>query len=55
MDKRAFLKEIEIAGQKYSVYDLNIFEERGLAAIRRFPFCLGFCSRTSCASSTGRS
>ena len=40
MDKREFLKGIEIAGQKYSVYDLNIFEERGLAPIRRFPFCL---------------
>ncbi|MCE5335100.1 MAG: aconitate hydratase AcnA [Desulfobacteraceae bacterium] len=40
MDKAAFTGTIEVAGKRYSLFDITALEKQGLASIGRLPFCI---------------
>ena len=40
MRNSEFRREIQVAGKKISFFDINLLEERGIASIKRLPFCI---------------
>ncbi|RLC13347.1 MAG: hypothetical protein DRI24_15900, partial [Deltaproteobacteria bacterium] len=40
MDKREFLKEVNVGGKSYGIYDINKLGEKGIAHVDRLPFSI---------------
>ncbi|CAB5080157.1 Aconitate hydratase (EC [Olavius algarvensis associated proteobacterium Delta 3] len=40
MDKKEFARQVDVNGQKYTIYDIRRLEEKGLADIGRLPFSI---------------
>ncbi len=40
MEKQEFIRQITVNGRQYNIFDINIFEEKGLADIKRLPFSI---------------
>ncbi|MDH3955763.1 MAG: aconitase family protein, partial [Desulfobacteraceae bacterium] len=40
MDKKEFIKQIEVNGRNYSIADITLLEKKGIADIKRLPFSI---------------
>ncbi len=40
MERQEFIRQIEVNGKQYNIFDINILEEKGLADIKRLPFSI---------------
>ncbi len=40
MEKKEFIRQIDLEGRTYEFYDMNLLQEKGLADIRRLPFSI---------------
>jgi aconitate hydratase len=40
MERQEFIRQIEVNGKQYNIFDINLLEEKGLADIKRLPFSI---------------